>query len=142
MFSLSFVYLLYLFISHFGFKSGIWLLIAPVPVHCFSITFLDRLHKWELQWGMEVSPSWYIVIHVTRARPQTVNADQSLESFRVSNYLGVGINDNRFHDNHIQTICTSASRPIGFFKRKIRTKSAVIREMAYKALVRLLIEFR
>ena len=27
-----------LFISHFGFKSGIWLLIASVPVHCFSIT--------------------------------------------------------------------------------------------------------
>ena len=25
--------------SRFGFKSGICLLIAPVPVHCFSITF-------------------------------------------------------------------------------------------------------
>ena len=36
-FLLSFVYLYSLFISHFGFKSGIWLLIAPVPVHCFSI---------------------------------------------------------------------------------------------------------
>ena len=29
----------YLF-SRFGFKSGICLLIAPVPVHCFSITFI------------------------------------------------------------------------------------------------------
>ena len=29
----------YLFISHFGFKSGIWLLIAPVLFYCFSITF-------------------------------------------------------------------------------------------------------
>ena len=28
-----------LLISRFGFKSGICLLIAPVPVHCFSITF-------------------------------------------------------------------------------------------------------
>ena len=37
--SLSFVYLLYLFISRFGFKSEIWLLIAPVPAHCFSITY-------------------------------------------------------------------------------------------------------
>ena len=37
LFSLSFVYFLYLFISRFGFKSGIGLLIAPVPVHCFSI---------------------------------------------------------------------------------------------------------
>ena len=39
LFSLYFVYLFYLFISRFGFKSGICLLIAPVPVHCFSITF-------------------------------------------------------------------------------------------------------
>ena len=29
----------FLFISHFGFKSGIWLLIAPVPIHCFSFAF-------------------------------------------------------------------------------------------------------
>ena len=38
LFSLYFVYLLYSFISGFGFKSGICLLIAPVPVHCFTIT--------------------------------------------------------------------------------------------------------
>ena len=28
----------FLFISHFGFKTRVWLLIAPFPVHCFSIT--------------------------------------------------------------------------------------------------------
>ena len=41
LFLLYFVYLLYLFISRLGFKSGICLLIAPgpVPVHCFSFTF-------------------------------------------------------------------------------------------------------
>ena len=46
--SLYFVYLLYLFMSRFGFKSGICLLIAPVPVHCFSITsvlYLKNSHK-------------------------------------------------------------------------------------------------
>ena len=30
--------------SRFGFKSGIGLLIAPVPVHCFSVTSI-RLFK-------------------------------------------------------------------------------------------------
>ena len=44
MFPLSFVYLLFLFISHFGFKSRVWLLIAPVLVHCSSIYFID-LHQ-------------------------------------------------------------------------------------------------
>ena len=29
-----------LYISHVGFKSGICLLFAPVPVHCFCITFI------------------------------------------------------------------------------------------------------
>ena len=43
MFSLYFVYLYYLFIFCFGFKSGICLLIAPVPVHCFSITLIRLL---------------------------------------------------------------------------------------------------
>ena len=44
LFLLYFVYLYYLFISRFGFKSGICLLIAPVPVHCFSITFNSMYH--------------------------------------------------------------------------------------------------
>ena len=46
LFSLYFVYSLYIFISRFGFKTGICLLIATVPVHCFSITFiLKPLYK-------------------------------------------------------------------------------------------------
>ena len=35
---------LFLFITHFGFKSGIWRLIALVPVHCFS--FICRCKWW------------------------------------------------------------------------------------------------
>ena len=38
--SLSLPYNYFLFICRFGFKSGVCLLIAPVPVHCFSITFI------------------------------------------------------------------------------------------------------
>ena len=35
-----FVIFIYMYFP-FGFKSGIWLLIASVPVHCFSFTFLS-----------------------------------------------------------------------------------------------------
>ena len=42
LFSLRFVCLWYLFISRFGFKGRICLLIAPVPVNCFSITFFQQ----------------------------------------------------------------------------------------------------
>ena len=34
-----------IFISRFGFKIGIWLLIAPVPGYCFSITFHVTEHS-------------------------------------------------------------------------------------------------
>ena len=30
-----------IFVFRFGFKRGILLLIVPVPVHCFSITFIN-----------------------------------------------------------------------------------------------------
>ena len=50
LFSLYFVYLLYLFISRFGFKSGICLLIAPVPVHFFSITIIQSVKPDKMLW--------------------------------------------------------------------------------------------
>ena len=46
MFPLSFVYLyFFLFISHFAFTSRILLLIPPVPVHCFSTTFITFIKR-------------------------------------------------------------------------------------------------
>ena len=37
-----FVRIFFILAGHFGFKSGICLLIGPVPVHCFSITFTSK----------------------------------------------------------------------------------------------------
>ena len=105
---------------------------------------LDRLHEWELQWDMEFNPSKCVVIHVTRAI--TPVADENLlhgrilESVGGFKYLGVKISENMSFNNHIQKICTSASRSLGFIQRNIRTKSPAIREMAYKTLVRPLVE--
>ena len=46
LFTLYFVYFIF-FISQFGFTSGIRLLIASVPVHCYSIKFKVKVcvHK-------------------------------------------------------------------------------------------------
>ena len=43
LFPLSFVYLYFLFIYQFGFESGVQLLIAQIPVHCFSFTLTKQL---------------------------------------------------------------------------------------------------
>ena len=53
---------IYLINFHFGFKSGVWFFIAPVPVHCFSFTLtqenreacteIQRRRYDELSWKM------------------------------------------------------------------------------------------
>ena len=40
LFSLYFGLFVFFNHYHFGFKSEMWLLIAPVPVHCFSSTYI------------------------------------------------------------------------------------------------------
>ena len=106
---------------------------------------LDQLHAWELQWNMGFNPSTCVVIHVTRVKTQVPSEYllhcQILESVGGSKYLGVEISSNLTFNNHIQKICTSANRSLGFIKRNIRTKSPAIREMDYNTLVRPLVEY-
>ena len=66
---------------------------------------------------------------------------QILESAGGSKYLGVKISGNLSFENHIQKICTSASRSLEFIKRNIRTKYPAIRKMAYKTLLRPLVDY-
>ena len=51
------------------------------------------------------------------------------------------ISSNLVFNNHIQNITTSASRSLGFLKRNIRSQNPALREMAYKTLVRPLVEY-
>ena len=34
------LFVIFIYFPDFGFKSGLLLLIAPVPVHCFSVSFV------------------------------------------------------------------------------------------------------
>ena len=94
---------------------------------------------------MEFNTSKCVVIHVTRAKTPVPGEyllhGQILESVGGSKYLGVEICSNLTFNNHIQKLCTSANRSLGFIKRNIRTKFPTICEMAYKTLVRPLVEY-
>ena len=94
---------------------------------------------------MEFGPSKCVVIHVTRSRTpvpsQYLLHDQALESIAGSKYLGVEISNNLSFNNHIQNITTSASQSLGFLKRNLRSQNPALREMAYKTLVRPLVEY-
>ena len=106
---------------------------------------LDHPHLLELDWDMEFNPSKCVVIHIIRSRTpvpsQYLLHGQVLESVAGSKYLGVEISSNLSFNGHIQNITTSASRSLGFLKRNIRSKNPELREMAYKTLVRPLIEY-
>ena len=94
---------------------------------------------------MEFNPSKCVVIHITRSRTpvpsQYLLHGQVLESVAGSKYLGVEISSNLSFNGHIQNITTSASRSLGFLKRNIRSRNPELREMAYKTLVRPLVEY-
>ena len=89
----------------------------------------------------------YITIHtcITRSRTpvpsQYLLHGQVLESVAGSKYLGVEISNNLSFNSHIQNRTNSASRSLGFLKRSIRSKNPELREMAYKTLVRPLVEY-
>ena len=94
---------------------------------------------------MEFNQSKCVVIHITRYRTpapsQYLLHGQVLESVAGSKYLGVEISNNLSFNSHIQNVTSSASLSLGFLKRNIRSKNPDLREMAYKTLVRPLVEY-
>lgn len=106
---------------------------------------LNNLQRWEAEWDMEFNPSKCTVIQVTRSRTplptQYILHGQVLETVTSSKYLGVDISSNLTWNNHIDQICAKANRTLGFVKRNIRSKDPTLRETAFKALVRPLVEY-
>ena len=105
----------------------------------------DRLGEWSFKWDMEFNPSKCTIIHVTRSKTaipsQYTLYGETLESISSSKYLGVTINDRLTWNDHIQNTVTSANKTMGFLRRNIRTKDPGIREVAYKTLVRPILEY-
>ena len=63
-----------------GFKSGICLLIAPVPVHCFSITFLMTQLIWNLKNEYEYYYDFDLTcISYSSFSPKNVKKDRQIQ---------------------------------------------------------------
>ena len=94
---------------------------------------------------MEFNPSKCQVIRVTSSRTplqtQYILHGQVLETVSSARYLGVDISSNLKWNTHVDRIAANASRSLGFIKRKVKTKSPKIREMAYQSLVHPQLEY-
>ena len=125
--------------------SAIYLAVSSLEYAQIRQQDLDHLHLWELDWDMEFTPSKCVVIHITRSRTpvpsQHLLHGQVMESVAGSKYLGMEISSNLSFNGHIQNKTTSASRSLGFLKRNTMSKNPELREMAYKTVVRPLVEY-
>lgn len=106
---------------------------------------LDTLQSWEERWDMELNPGKCTVIQVTRSKkitPSTYSLHgHTLETVNSAKYLGVNLNNDLHWTKHVYQVSSSANRSLGFLKRNIRSKNPGIRQTAYNALVRPVLEY-
>ena len=106
---------------------------------------LNTLLEWELAWDMEFNPSKCQVLHITRLK-HLLNTKYSLhgqvvEATDTGKYFRVNISKDLSWNDHISSITAKANRTLGFVKRNVRTNNEMVKELAYKTLVRPQVEY-
>ena len=64
-----------------------------------------------------------------------------LEKVESAKYLGVNITSDLKWTRHINTICQKANNTLGFLRRNLKISHPKLKELAYKSLVRPIIEY-
>ena len=105
----------------------------------------NRLGKAARNWGMKFQHSQCNMMESTRKRIRkaiaTYTSDGTvLENVHSLKYLGViRTNDLRWK-SHVGNICTKSNRTLGFLRRNLSSCPRKVKEMAYKGLVRPILE--
>jgi hypothetical protein len=106
---------------------------------------LDRLVDWEQDWSMEFHPGKCNVIRVTRSNNPIMNTytlhGHQLEVVSSTKYLGISINEDLCWNKHLNNVTSKAGKILGLVKRNIKIDAPRVKETAYKALVRPLVEY-
>ena len=107
---------------------------------------IDQLGKWARQWGMRFQPVKCNIMQLTRKQIKKINGVYSLEGTVLENvdiikYLGLTISRDLKWNTHVSTVCTKANRTLGFLRRNLSLCPQDVKEMAYKGLVRPILEY-
>lgn len=106
---------------------------------------LNALASWERKWDMQFHPQKCVSLPVTRCREplpyQYVLHSHTLDTVRSAKYLGITIKKDIGWSDHIENVCSKANRALGFLKRNLKIKSWKIKDTAYKAYVRPILEY-
>ena len=88
---------------------------------------LDTLQTLENKWNMEFNPSKCQVLQLTRARKPIPTSyylhNQKLDITDCVRYLGVDISQNLSFNNHIDRICNTANKTLGFLMRNLKVNN-------------------
>ena len=106
---------------------------------------LENLEKWEDEWEMQFHPDKCNILPVTRSRKSNnfdyKLHDHVLERVSETKYLGVTIQSNLGWKKHIENMCNKANKLLGMLRRNLKAAPTHTKEIAYKSLVRPVLEY-
>lgn len=124
------------------------LLYLAVQSHKDTRTLQDDLRKledWEKKWQMDFNPSKCHVLRVTRKREPIVYDyvlhGKVLENVDASKYLGITLSSDLRWNPHVSNISNKGNQILGFLRRNLKINSPPIKTLAYKTLVRPVLEY-
>ena len=108
---------------------------------------LDRLVAWSHTWGMEFNVSKCNVMTVTlKNKKNRIDhtykmSGENLKRSNSEKYLGVTLNNKLEWGEHIDNVCGTTSRLLGFLRRAMHRCPPHLKEKAYKSLIRPRLEY-
>ena len=106
---------------------------------------LNKLHQWELDWGMSFNPSKCNVMNISKGQNPESNKyslkETVLETVSPAPYLGVNISSNLNWHTHIKKTVAKANRSLDFIRRNLKGASQAAKTQAYLSLVRPQLEY-
>ena len=105
---------------------------------------LDDLADWEQRWKMSIRPQTCSAMNITRCRTVPPSQYQlhgyTLSTETEAKYLGKITSVLRW-DAHITDVCNKANKTLGFLRRNIKTTNERLKNAAFKAFVRPVLEY-
>ena len=106
---------------------------------------LDRIAEWSKKWMMVLNTDKCKVISISRKRNkirhQYTLGNTPLELVSSAKYLGVTITSDLKWNQHVSNVVNKANSTLGFLRRNLQINNPALKAIAYKALVRPLVEY-
>jgi hypothetical protein len=106
---------------------------------------LDTLTQWQNRWQMRFNEKKCFIMRITQSKkPLQYNYklnNSTLQETSSHSYLGVEISQDLKWNQHINNIAAKANRTLGFVRRNLKSCSRHIKTVAYKTLIRPILEY-